>query len=143
MTKTNFETLQVYRLAEKLADEVWHIVAGWNQFAKDTVGRQIVPAADSVGANIAEGTGRGSFQDNRRFIRIARGSLNETQHWLRRAYKRALLTNEQVDKVRPIVDELAPKLNAYLRSINSASVSEVERGDSAQRTKPKVQSTEL
>ena len=73
MTKTNFDTLQVYRLAEKLADEVWHMVAGWNQFAKDTVGRQIVWAADSVGANIAEGTGRGSFQDNRRFIRIARG----------------------------------------------------------------------
>ncbi|HLL77006.1 MAG TPA: four helix bundle protein [Pyrinomonadaceae bacterium] len=85
MTKTNFETLHVYRLAERLADEVWAIVKRWDQFERSTLGKQIVRAADSVGANIAEGTGRGSFQDNRRFIRMARGSLNETQHWLRRA----------------------------------------------------------
>ncbi|MCA1641074.1 MAG: four helix bundle protein [Acidobacteria bacterium] len=124
MSKTNFENLRVYRLAEKLADEVWNIVGGWDQFAKNTIGRQITRAADSVGANIAEGAGRGSFQDNRRFIKIARGSLNETQHWLRRAYKRSLLTNDQVDKIKPIINELAPRLNAYLRSVGSVSSNE-------------------
>ena len=74
-------------------------------------------SADGIGANIAEGTGRGSFQDNRRFVKMARGSLYETKHWLRRAYKRGLLTSDQVDKLKPIIDELAPKLNAYLKSI--------------------------
>ena len=99
MAKTNFESLQVYQLAERLADEIWNVVGGWDDFAKATVGRQIVRAADSIGANIAEGSGRGSFQDNRRFIRMARGSLNETQHWLRRAYKRTLLTTMQIDNL--------------------------------------------
>ncbi len=119
MTKTNFENLQVYQLAEKLADEIWNVVNGWEQFAKGTVGKQIIQAADSIGANIAEGVGRGSFQDNRRFVRMARGSLNETQHWLRRAYNRNLLNGKQVDRLKPIIDELAPKLNAYLRSIGN------------------------
>lgn len=119
MTKTNFENLQVYQLAERLADEIWDIVNGWEQFAKGAVGKQIIQAADSIGANIAEGVGRGSFQDNRRFVKMARGSLNETQHWLRRAYKRNLLNGKQVDKLKPIIDELAPKLNAYLRSIGN------------------------
>ncbi len=119
MSKTNFENLHVYKLAEKLADEVWTIVSGWNQFAKDTVGKQMVRAADSVGANIAEGTGRGRFPDNRRFVRTARGSLNETKHWLRRAYTRGLLNKELVNRIKPIMDELAPKLNAYLRSIGN------------------------
>jgi four helix bundle protein len=45
--------LQVYQLAEKLADKIWQIVQEWNQFAKDTMGKQIVRAADSIGANIA------------------------------------------------------------------------------------------
>jgi len=117
--KTNFEDLQVYQLAERLCDMVWAVVAGWDHFAKDTIGKQIVRSADSIGANISEGTGRGSFQDNRRFVKIARGSLNETQHWLRRAYKRKLLTKEQVSELSPLVDELAPKLNAYLNSIGS------------------------
>lgn len=117
--RTSFENLQVYRLGEKLADEVWTVVTGWEQFAKTTVGRQMVRAADSVGANIAEGSGRRSFQDNRRFVRMARGSLNETKHWLRRAYSRGLLSTEDVKRIRPIIDELAPKLNAYLQSIGS------------------------
>lgn len=96
MAKTNFERLQVYRLAERLADDIWAIVVKWNIFARDIVGKQLVKAADSIGANIAEGTGRGTFVDNRRFVRIARGSLNETQHWLRRAYKRGLLSSKEV-----------------------------------------------
>ena len=120
MAKTNFEKLRVYQLSEELADRVWGIVVSWNVFARDTVGRQLVRAADSVGANIAEGTGRGTFVDNRRFVRIARGSLNETQHWLRRAYKRQLLTVKEINRIKPLLDELAPKLNAYLNSIGKA-----------------------
>ncbi|WP_341529596.1 four helix bundle protein [Nostoc sp. UHCC 0302] len=114
-----FQDLQVYQLAERLADEIWKIVDCWESFAKDTVGKQIVRSADSIGANLAEGSGRGTFPENRRFIRIARGSLNETQHWLRRAYNRKLLTNAQVDALKPIINELAPKPNAYLKSIGN------------------------
>ena len=47
MEKTNFETLHIYRLSEVLADKVWRIVLSWN-CAKNTVGIQIVKAADSV-----------------------------------------------------------------------------------------------
>ena len=106
MEKTNFEKLRVYRLAESLADAIWSVVLTWNYLAKDTVGKQMVRAADSIGANIAEGSGRGSFEDNRRFIRMARGSLYETQHWLRRSYNRKLLSKKQVESLKPIVDEL-------------------------------------
>jgi four helix bundle protein len=124
MAKTNFENLRVYQISEDLADEIWNIVSSWDRFAKDTVGKQIVRSADSVGANIAEGEGRGSYQDNRRFIKIARGSLQETQHWLRRAYKRNLLTQEQIETLKPIVDKISPTLNAYLRSIGKTSEDE-------------------
>lgn len=119
MVRTNFENLRVYQISEQLADEIWSIVAGWDNFAKDTVGKQIVRSADSIGANIAEGEGRGSYQDNRRFIRVARGSLQETQHWLRRAFKRKLLTEQQIENLKPLIDKLSPTLNAYLRSIGS------------------------
>lgn len=90
---------------------------GWDDFARRTVGGQIVRSADSIGANIAEGTGRGSYADNRRFVRTARGSLNETRHWLRRAFKRGLLTAEHIEELKPLMDELGPRLNRYLKSI--------------------------
>ena len=120
MARTNFVNLKVYQVSEKLADEVWGIVSRWNQFAKNTVGEQLVRSADSVGANIAEGSGRGTVKDNCRFVRTARGSLYETQHWLRRAYRRNLLTRKQVDNLRPIIDQLGPSLNAYLKSIGGS-----------------------
>ena len=121
MAKSNFENLQVYQLAEKLADDIWNIVFHWEEFPKATIGKQIVRSVDSIRANIAEGSGRYNFQDNRCFVRMARGSLNETRHWLRRAYKRNLLTDEEVNRLKPIIDELSPKLNAYLNSIGNIS----------------------
>ena len=133
MARTNFEKLEVYQLAEKLSDEVWKIVLPWDNFAKFTVGRQLVSAADSVGANIAEGAGRGSFKENQRFVRIARGSLQETQHWLRRTYRRKLLTEGEVSLLKPLVDELGPRLNAYLRSIGRGPGQRAT--DNGQRTK--------
>jgi four helix bundle protein len=116
--RMRFQDLQVYRLAEQLADEIWKTVNQWEPLAKDTLGKQIIRSADSVGANIAEGVGRGRSLDNQRFVRIARGSLYETQHWLRRAYSRNLLTPNQLETLKPIVDELAPRLNSYLNSLN-------------------------
>jgi len=116
-SNTTFENLHVYKLSERLSDAIWTVVKEWDTLAKYTLGRQLIRAADSVGANIAEGTGRGSFQDNRRFVRNARGSLYETRHWLRRAHSRRLLSNEAVKTIKPILDELGPRLNAYLRSI--------------------------
>jgi four helix bundle protein len=124
--KTNSESLRGYRLSEKLADQIWDTVAAWDSFAKGTVGKQIVRAADSVGANIAEGAGRGSYQDNRRFIRNARGSLNETKHWLRRAFRRNLLSQVDVERLKPTTEELGPTLNAYLKSIGPVESSSTE-----------------
>ena len=122
MKKTHFENLQVYQLAEKLADEIWIIVTDWDSLAKNTVGTQIIRSADSIGANLAEGSGRGSNQDYKRFIKISRGSLYETRHWLRRAFKRNLLSKEQISLLSPLIDELTLKLNAYLRSIGTFEI---------------------
>ena len=133
MAQTNFEKLRVYQLAEQLADLIWQIVNKWEYFPKITVGKQMVTAADGVGSNIAEGSGRGSYLDNRRFVKIARGSLYETKNWLRRSFRRQLISDEDVKKLKPIMDQLLPSLNAYYRSIDKAAQNE--------RTKYQAQST--
>jgi four helix bundle protein len=120
MAFVRFQDLEVYQLSEELADTVWVIVLKWNILARDTVGKQLIRAADSVGANIAEGSGRDSPCDTRRFLRIARGSLFETQHWLRRAYRRKLLTPEQTAVLQTPMDKLPLKLNAFLKSIGKS-----------------------
>ena len=93
----------------------------WKILARDTLGKQLVRCADSIGANIAGGSGRGSVLDNRRFVRMPRGSLYEAKHWLGRACKRSLLTSEQTDSLRQTIDELTRTLNGYLRSLKPQS----------------------
>jgi four helix bundle protein len=122
MERTGFENLRVYRLSEDLADLIWEEVIRWDPLAQDTVGKQIIKAADSIGANIAEGTGRGSFADNKRFAKIARGSLFEVKHWLRRAYRRKLLSKSKTNSLQKLVRELTPKLSAYINSIGRTSI---------------------
>ncbi len=121
MASRSFEQLRVYQLAEELADSIWEIARRWEIVARDTVGKQIIRSADSIGANIAEGYGRGSYQDNRRFVRIARGSLYETRHWLRRAFKRKLLTETEIGSLKVLIDNLGPQLNSYLKSIGTST----------------------
>lgn len=120
--KTNFETLRIYELAEQLSDLVWEIVGGWAPFERNTVGAQVVRSTESIGANIAEGSGRGSDKDYLRFLRIARGSLYETRHWLRSAYRKKLLSDEQVTAAKDLIGELTPKLNAYIGSVKRKQV---------------------
>jgi four helix bundle protein len=117
----SFEDLRVYQAAEELADLVWAVVSRWKPLAQDTVGKQLVRAADSIGANIAEGHGRRTYVDNKRFITIARGSLYETRHFLRRAHKRGLLAESEVEALRAIMDTLPRALNAYLKSIGRSA----------------------
>ncbi|HHP7238274.1 four helix bundle protein [Longibacter sp.] len=116
-TKTGFENLVVYQLAVELSDIAWDLVKRWPRFERQTMGRQLVRSVDSIGANLAEGAGRGSEADNRRFIYIARGSLYETKYWIHRCHHRGLLRSEDVDALKPLMEKLPPMLNAYLRSV--------------------------
>jgi four helix bundle protein len=111
------EGLRIFRLAEVLADEIWEEVITWKLFARDTVGRDLVRAADSVGANIAEGHGRFHYRDEITFDYYARGSLKETRFWLRRAARRKIIPEATFQHLTAMVDALEPQLNAYINSV--------------------------
>lgn len=88
---TSLEDLRVLGMAEGIADSIWGQVVRWDEFARDTVGKQVVRAADSIGANTAEGFGRFNFGEKLQFLYYARGSLFETKYWLNRMLARNLM----------------------------------------------------
>ena len=117
----DIDDLIVYQLAMELAEDVWNIVIKWDYFSRDTVGKQWVEAADSIGANISEGFGRYHFKDSKNFLYYSWGSLSETKTWLRKAYKRKLITDEENQDLSQKVKILGIKLNNYINSIGSNS----------------------
>jgi four helix bundle protein len=114
--------LRIFQLAEELADAVWAEVVSWKPFIRDTVGRQLAEAADSVGANIAEGHGRFHYREEITFDYYGRGSLRETRYWLRRARTRRIIADETFQCLMAKVDQLDPQLNAYINSLERKAV---------------------
>ena len=111
------EELNVYRLSMELGEEVWSVVAKWNYFQKDTIGKQLVRAADSIAANLSEGFGRYHFRENINFAYYSRGSLYETKTWITKAHSRNLLSEDQYTKLTQDINTIAIKLNNYIKSI--------------------------
>jgi four helix bundle protein len=109
--------LEIYRESMRLAEVVWDSTVSWPLFAKDTVGKQLVRAADSIAANIAEGYGRYHFKENQKFCYYSRGSAQEAQTWIEKAVRRDLITEETGRTLYRDLDSLKKRLNAYIRSI--------------------------
>jgi four helix bundle protein len=111
------EELETYQLAEKMSDEIWSIVLGWDFFAKDTIGKQLVRAADSVSANLSERYGRYFYKENKQFCYYSRGSLMETKTWIGKASRRNLINEQTSTELIKRLEIIHKKLNAYIKSI--------------------------
>jgi len=77
--------LKAWEAASLLADEVRAAVTRFPRGESFGIASQLVRAADSVGANIAEGCGRQSSRDQVRFYNMGISSAQETLHFLKRA----------------------------------------------------------
>jgi four helix bundle protein len=111
------EELRVYQLSMDLGENVWGVVEKWNYFSMDTVGKQLVRAADSIAANLSEGYGRFHYKESRQFCYYARGSLSETKTWLKKAYNRKLIDQSTFELFLEDIESISIKLNKYINSI--------------------------
>ena len=113
------EELKVYNQAMDLGEEVWSIVIKWQYFEKDTVGKQLVRAVDSVAANLSEGFGRYHYKESKHFGYYSRGSLFETKTWLTKAKNRDLIKEEKFLSLISEINTIGKMLNAYIKSIGA------------------------
>ncbi len=108
------EDLDFFKDLEELIDEIWEEVMTWQYFTRDTVGKQLVEAADSSGANLVEGDGRYSHKEAIRFFYIARGSAREARFWIKRAKIRRLMAKEEADSFTERFNDIIPKINSII-----------------------------
>ncbi len=108
--------LDVYKLAENLSDMIWYAYDIWSPKVQKTIGYQIIRASDRIAANIAEGYGRFTPADRKTFYRYARGSFEETNAWLRKLIRRKAIADNEVQMYTEVIEELGPKLNAFIKS---------------------------
>jgi four helix bundle protein len=115
------ENLEVYKMAEAFSDEIWSIVAKWDIFKKDTIGKQLVRSADSISANIAEGYGRYYYKESKQFYFYSRGSLQETKSWVGKCKRRKITDEKKCDDLMQKAETILVKLNAYIKFVSKSS----------------------
>ncbi|OFW65026.1 MAG: four helix bundle protein [Actinobacteria bacterium RBG_16_67_15] len=79
---TDYRTLDVWKLAHSVTLSIYQATANYANDERFGLTAQTRRAATSIPSNIAEGAGRASDRDNRRFLAIAAGSVNETEYQL-------------------------------------------------------------
>ena len=79
---TDYRALDVWKLAHSVTVSIYRATAAYHSDERFGLMAQTRRAAVSIPSNIAEGAGRFSDRDNRRFLAIAAGSVNETEYQL-------------------------------------------------------------
>jgi len=113
----NIFEMDVYKLSIEIGEKVWNIVDKWNYFEKDTIGKQLVRAVDSVAANLSEGFGRYHYKEKKNFSYYSRGSLYESRTWLEKAKNRNLLDDEDFNYFKTKINSIGRILNGYINAL--------------------------
>jgi four helix bundle protein len=123
------EELHVYQMSMDIAEKIWKIVISWDYFGKDTIGKQLVKAIDSVSSNLSEGFGRYFYKENKQFCYYSRGSLFESKTWLRKAFNRMLISEQDYLKFISELESIGVKLNNYIKTIGKLSSGLKDKND--------------
>ena len=121
--KKDITELEIYRKALVFSNLIWNISSKWGFTEKKTIGIQLVRAADSISANIAEGYGRFHFRENMTFCYYARGSFYEVCDWVRKAKARHLLSEKEITEIDIFIEWFPSRLNAYIQYLKKCAAS--------------------
>ena len=116
---SSYRDLDVWRKGMDFATAVYRLTKLMPKTEEYRLTSQVLRAAASVPANIAEGHVRGSRKEYAQFISIARGSLAEAETLLMLVVRAELLRSETVDDTLSLADKLGRQLNVLRRRLAS------------------------
>ena len=114
----DFKDLRVWAKAHDLTLALYQKTRAFPKEEMYGLTNQLRRASASVGANIAEGCGRRSDAEMRRFVQIARGSANEVEYHLLLAKDLNFLTTEEHKDLEARVLEIQRMLAALVQSLD-------------------------
>jgi len=113
-----YRELIAWQKATDLAVHVYQITKDFPRAEQYGLTNQMRRAAVSVSSNIAEGQGRGSTNDFRRFLAIAYGSLQEVETQIIIAQRLGYLGNDATDEILALCAETGRIINGLSRSLH-------------------------
>lgn len=109
------ENLRVYQVSLEFAEDIIRSLSAKKLGLSRPLADQVIRASTSIAANLAEGNGRWTKRDRKRFFYIARGSLFECLPLLRFLATSGIITAAQEADLRAKANEISKMLNSLIR----------------------------
>jgi four helix bundle protein len=112
----DFTELRTWQAARKLRQEIYRLTKSFPEEERFGLVAQMRRAAVSVTANLAEGYGRFSYQENMQFCRQSRGSVYELRDHLTSALDAGYVSRDQHKRFDGMALDVVRLVNGYIRS---------------------------
>jgi len=120
---SDFTDLETWRVARALRKELYQMTKSLPREEQFGLSAQIRRAASSVTANLAEGYGRFSYQENLQFCRQSRGSVYELRDHLTTALDARYIADETYKRLDAMAISVIRLVNGYIRSTKNLKAS--------------------
>ena len=117
----NFRHLDVWKKSHLLTLSIYRLTADFPSTERYGLTSQLQRAVASIGANLAEGCGRDTDADFRRFVQIACGSACEVEYHLLLAHDLNLIARDSYEELNTSVNEVKRMLVGLSRYLETES----------------------
>lgn len=113
----NFKNLEIWKRSRNLVKTIYLLSDNFPDSEKFGLSSQIRRAVISIPSNIAEGSGRNSIADFKRFLDIAIGSLCEVETQLYLSYDLDFVNKEKAKVIVNEVIQIRKMIIGYKKSL--------------------------
>lgn len=113
----DFRSLEIWKRSYLMTIKIYKLCMNFPKYEEFGLTSQLRRATVSIGANIAEGSGRQTNKDFMRFISISLGSLYETEYLLLLAFEFEYISEYDYKLLCGDIRELRPMITAFMRKL--------------------------
>lgn len=129
----DFKRLVVWQKAHRLTIRVYQLTRRFPKEELYGLTSQIRRCASSVGANIAEGCGRGGNAELAHFLRIAAGSASELEYHSLLSRDLGFMNDKEYGEISESVDEVKRMLSSLMKRVREGASDRPPRANSSSR----------
>lgn len=117
----NFKELEIWQQSHQLVIKIYKATIGFPEEEKYGLISQMRRSASSIPMNIAEGCGRGSDKELRRFCEIAMGSASELEYQLILSEELSYISKESYESLNSDLLVVKKRLNVFIQFLRRSS----------------------
>ncbi|MDZ7807763.1 MAG: four helix bundle protein [Gracilimonas sp.] len=112
-----YKNLEIWKRSVALATDVYNVTKSFPNEEKYGITSQIRRCSVSVPSNIAEGAGRGSKKEFKRFLNIAYGSIYELETQLLISINLGYLKTEIHEELSKEIDQIQKMIYSFSKKL--------------------------